>query len=497
MADPTYLDRLYNEIGQYGDRLKATFGGRGGISQIIDNWGTTYQPSYSDSIAEQNRLKLQQAKEEYDIQANAGRLSAEEAFEKQAILEGIGQSIQQLERRTGMPTASAAEIMQQQTAMQPPVAVDPYSQYLQENAAALQGPYLPQDQYAAPTREEYQKYFIEGQAPSKAVLVNPPVQRTAMPATQQVQQVQPGAIPMPAEAPQEAMAAPQPRQQGPMTIGQRIAALPYEGDRIDATYKLVEQYRQKVFNDGYQKIASTYSNPNDIASAVKNLKEQIDVNLPMPKRVEESPQYKAAEKNWDGGLRNRQRQLIAAYNAVKESQNLMDVDSEKATLFMRQAMIKPLQSIISSEATQVSDLLVQFQDLLNLPAFAQLSGKSITNPTALFNKYLSLEEKDRGTFVENLRKAIIDANPGRALENAIYTVNSYVDGYNKDINDQVIFPTSPTIARQLGAVQFQPLENRQVKNDLPETYSGQPTQAAPQAVPFGAPPPGAVRIKQR
>jgi hypothetical protein len=387
--------------------------------------------------------------------------------------------------------------MQQQAAMQPSVAIDPYAQYLQENAAALQGPYLPQDQYAAPTREEYQKYFIEGQAPSKAVLVNPPVQRTAMPATQQVQQAQPGAIPMPAEAPQEAMAAPQPRQQGPMTIGQRIAALPYEGDRIEATYKLVEQTRQKVFNEEYQKIVRAYANPNDIASAVKNLKEQIDVNLPMPKRVEESPQYKAAEKNWDGGLRDRQKRLVSAYNVVKESQKLMDVDPEKATIFMRQAMIKPLQSIISSEALQVSDLLVQFQDLLNTPSFAQLTGKKITNPSILFNKYLSLEDRDKGTFRENLVKAMVEANPGRALENAVLTVNSYLDGYNKDINDQVIFPTSPTIARQLGAVQFQPLENRQVKNDLPETYSGQPVQSAPQAVPFGAPPPGAVRIKQR
>jgi hypothetical protein len=496
MADQSYLDRLYNEIGQYGDRLKATFGGRGGISQIVDNWGTTYQSSYSDSVAEQNRLRLQQAKEEYDFQANAGKLSAEEAFQKQAALEGIGQSIQQLERRTGIPTPAPAEIMQQQAAMQPPPAVDPYAQYLQENAAALQGPYLPQDQYAAPTREEYQKYFVEGQAPPKAMLSQPASVGMEMPTARQAQ---PGAIPALAEVPQEAMAAQQLGQQRPMTIRDRIAALPYEADRLEATRKFTERARDIEFEKGLKYIADTYGDigaPN-AKNAREALTETINRKLPMPKPIEETPQYKSAEKNWDGGLRDRQKRLVAAYGVVKEAQNLMDKDPNIALRFMRSSMAKPLQSIISSDAIQVSEMLIQYEDLLNSPAFAQLTGKQPTNPAILYNKFLSLDEREKKSFGEKLVSAMVEANPQRALETAITTVNSYVGGYNNDINDQVITPTSPTIAKQLGAVQFRPLENRQLKNELPTTYPVQTPQAGTQALPFGAPPAGAVRIKQR
>lgn len=496
MADQSFLDRLYNEIGQYGDRIKATFGGSGGFRQIADNWGATYQPSYSDSVAEQNRLRLQQAKEEYDLQANAGKLSEEEAFQKQAILESIGQSIQQLERRTGTPTPAPAEIMQQQAAMQPPAAVDPYAQYLQENAAALQGPYLPQDQYAAPTREEYQRYFAEGQAPAKAVLSQPASAGMEMPTTRQAQ---PGAIPALAEVPQEAMPAQQPGQQRPMTIKDRIAALPYEADRLDATRKVIEQARIKTYNDGLRHIADTYGDIGlpSAENARKALEKSIDVNLPMPKPIEETAQYKSAEKNWDGGLRDRQKRLVAAYGVVKEAQNLMDTDPNKALRFMRSSMAKPLQSIISSDAIQVSEMLIQYEDLLNSPAFAQLTGKQPTNPAILYNKFLSMDDKEKKSFGEKLVSAMVEANPQRALETAITTVNSYVGGYNNDINDQVVTPTSPTIAKQLGAVQFRPLENRQPKNELPTTYPQQATQAGAQALPFGAPPPGAVRIKQR
>jgi hypothetical protein len=462
MADQSYLDRLYNEIGQYGDRLKATFGGSGGLPQIVKNYTQPYGPSYEEVIAEQNRLKLQQAKEDYIAQQNAGKLSEADMLESQAIRENIGAQLQGAERRTGMPTPTPEAIMQQQA------QVDPYAQYLQENAAALQGPYLPQNQYAAPTREEYQKYFVEGQAPPKAIAVSPAVAEmaTAMP-----RRTQPSAMPAPAGMPQE-MAAQRPGQQRPMTIREQIAALPYEADRLEATRKVIEQARDAEFDKGMRYIADTYGDigaPN-AKNAREVLEKTIDIKLPMPKSVEESAQYKAAEKNWDGGLRDRQKRLVSAYNVVKESQKLMDTNPELALRFMRSSMAKPLQSIISSDAIQVSEMLIQYEDLLNAPVFAQLTGKQPTNPAILFNKYLSLDEKEQGTFKEKLIKAMVEANPERALQTAIYTVNSYVDGYNKDIDDQVVSPTSPTIAKRLGAVQFQPLKERQPANELPTTY---------------------------
>jgi hypothetical protein len=525
MADPTYLDRLYDEIGQYGDRVRNTIfepDRRVFLNKIISNWTTPYETP--ERRQEAMRLAAQQTKEQYMAQQNAGQLSLEDATESQAIREAIGKQLYYLkpdtaylteQERLRMQAVKEGYMAQQEAARpteqyeQPSVSgLDPYIQYLEENKELLKNPeyaaptreefnqyfvnrqappkatldpyteYLrqnetllmgPQGQYAAPTREEYQKYFVEGQAPPKAVAVPPAVAEmaAAMP-----MQPQPRSIPTLSEVPQEAIAAQQPKQPRGMTIRDQIAALPYEADRLEATRKVVEQARAAEFDRGMRYIADTYGDiglPN-AKNAREVLEKTIDIKLPMPKPVEESAQYKAAEKNWDGGLRDRQKRLVSAYNVVQKSQALMDKDPNEALLFMRAAMAKPLQSIISSDAIQVSEMLIQYQDLLNAPAFAQLTGKQPTNPAILFNKYLSLDEKEQGTFFNRLVSAMVEANPQRALKNAIYTVNSYVDGYNKDIDDQVVLPTSPAIAKRLGAVQFKPLENRQSQNELPDTY---------------------------
>ena len=523
--DSPYLENLYNEIAQTVSgtkkNLQMTLGGSGGAPAILQAIKTTGNPTQEELLAEQRRLSLQQAKEKYDLQANAGQLSEEEEFERQAILEDIGKRLHGespfsvfgrpvryggLEAKTGMPTPEAATIMQEASAPN----FDPaYYKYIEENRdllAPVMGPYSEQNQYGIPSQKEHQKYFVEKQAPPKVVLANPPVRRAATPATQQAQQAQLGAMPAPAGMPQEMAPQQQPRQQGPMTIADQIAALPYEGDRIEARFRLVEQARQKALNDGKRKIESVYGiGSTETRNAISNLKDQIDFNLPQQKRLEESPQYKSAEKNWDGGLRERQKRVVAPYNIIIEAQNLMDVDPEEATRFMRQSLLKPLQSIIGPEAVQVGELLVQYSDLLNTPAFAQLTGKQVTNPTILLNKFTSLDKDGQEDFTEKLVKAAFEANPGRLLSNAIRTVNQYVVGFNKDLNDQIIIPTSPSAARQLGAVKFEFIKDRQPQNELPANYPEQPIQgaaqfipqAAPQAVPFGAPPPGAVRIKQR
>lgn len=510
MADQSYLDALYNEIGQYGDRIKATFGGSGGLPQIVKNYTTPYETS--DRQQEAMRLAAQQAKEEYMAQQNAGQLSLKDAIESQTIREDIGRRLQQL----GPDTAYLAEqerlrmqavkegYMAQQDAAQAPAqgyqqpgipGLDPYAQYLQENAAALQGPYLPHDQYAAPTREEYQKYFVERQAPPKAVAVPPAVVEMA---ASMPRQARPSAMPSPAGMPQE-IAPQQPGQQRPMTIRDKIAALPYEADRLQATRMVIEQARNKAFNDGLKYIAETYSDigaPN-AENARKALEKSIDVNLPMPKLIEETAQYKSAEKNWDGGLREARKRIAYNIAQAQRAQELMDIDPQLALIHMRANLIKPLNSILSNDAIQLSEMIVRYPDLMSGAELAQLGGKGLLNPTTIANKFLSLDEKVQANIVEKFTKALAKANPQRFLETAINGINGYVSSFNGDLTDQVIAPTSPSIAKQLGATFLQPLQSKQPANDLPTTYSGQASQAGTQALPFGAPPPGAVRIKQR
>jgi hypothetical protein len=470
MADPTYLDRLYDEIGQYGDRIKATFGGSGGLPQIAANWATPYGPSREEMLAEQNRLRLQQAKEELMAQQSAGQLSEADMLEGQAIQENIGNQLQGLERRIGVPAASPEEIMQQQDE-----GNRRYVQYLRQNAAALQGPFLPQDQREALSREEYQKYVIEGQAPVKAQLSRPaevipaPAAVAEMAAAMPRQQ-QPRSIPTLSEVPQEAVYAQQLGQPQRATIKDKIASLPYEADRIDATRKVIQQARLKTYNDALKYVSETYGiETTQGQNALKTIKDSIEENLPLPKPIEEHQQFKSAEKNWTD-LRETQNRISKVTGQVEEAQRLMEIDPNQALIHMKANVIKPLNSILSNDAIQLQEMIVRFSDLLSGSELAQIAGKGIFNPTILFNKYLSLDDKEKEGFIEKFTRTLSEANPQRFLDTAINGVNGYINRYNKDLTNQVINITSPTVARQMGAVLMEPLKARPMQAELPATY---------------------------
>lgn len=435
MADQSYLDRLYNEIGQYKDRLNNTIfepDRRVFLNKIISNWTTPYETP--ERQQEASRLAAQQVKEDYMAMQDSEQPQEEPP-------------------RTPIPGLE-----------------DPYAQYLQENRAVLKN-----SEYAAPTREEFQKYFVEGQAPPKAVAVPPAVAEiaAAMPI-----QAQPSAVSAPAGMPQEMAPQQQPGQQRPMTIKDRIAALPYEADRLDATRKVVEQARIKTYNDGLKYIADTYGDigaPN-AENARKALEKSIDVNLPMPKPIEETAQYKSAEKNWDGGLREARKRIAYNVAQAQRAQELMDIDPQAALIHMRANLIKPLNSILSNDAIQLSEMIVRYPDLMSGAELAQLGGKGLLNPTTIANKFLSLDEKVQANIVEKFTKALAEANPQRFLETAINGINGYVGSFNKDITDQIIAPTSPNIAKQLGATFLQPLQSRAPKSDVQVVRPGQATQ---------------------
>lgn len=361
---------------------------------------------------------------------------------------------------------------------QSPNATAPYDEYLRQNETLLMGP---QGQYVAPTREEYQQYFVEGQAPPKVVAVPPAVAEMA---ASMPRQAQPSAMPAPVGMPQEIAPQQQLEQQRPMTIRDQIAALPYEADRLDATRKVIEQARNKVFNDGLKSIAETYGDiglPN-ARNAREMLEKSIDVNLPLPKPIEETAQYKSAEKNWDGGLREARKRIAYNVAQAQKAQELMEIDPQAALIHMRSNLIKPLNSILSNDAIQLSEMIVRYPDLMSGAELAQLGGKSLLNPTIIANKFLSLDEKVQANIVDKFTKALAEANPQRFLETAINGINGYVGSFNKDITDQVITPTSPSIAKQLGATFLQPLQNKAAKSDVQVVRPGQAAQQSASAI---------------
>lgn len=256
----------------------------------------------------------------------------------------------------------------------------------------------------------------------------------------------------------------------------------------------------------------TFGMPSGEAERTMKMEEESLKPLSeMAKPFEETIQYKTADKNWNE-LKDVGKRINLVTSAVNKAEELFATDEQAALRHMRTNLIKPLNSILSNDAIQLSEMLIRYNDLLNAPETAQLANKSIFNPTTWFNKYNDAPEARKGELLNELTDKVFSANPRRFLDTAINGVNGYMDGYNSMLKQQVIDTTSPGVARRMGAVLMEPLKQKVDQNQPPAVFpqqsipfQGQPVQAgseqmpaqAPSSFPFGAPPPGAVRIKQR
>lgn len=214
--------------------------------------------------------------------------------------------------------------------------------------------------------------------------------------------------------------------------------------------------------------------------AMKVEEESLQPLKEMAKPFEETTQYKTAEKNW-AGLKNVKERVGLVLGSVNKAQELMDVDEGAALRHMKTNLIKPLNSILSNDAIQLSEMLIRYNDLLNAPETAQLGGKSVFNPTTWFNKYTQSEDNKKPEMLAELTDKVFQANPKRFLETAINGVNGYIDGYNNMLQEQVISPTSPGLAKQMGAIPIQPVAPRVKPEEFPRIFQ-QPS------IPFQAQP---------
>lgn len=277
--------------------------------------------------------------------------------------------------------------------------------------------------------------------------------------------------------------------------------------------------RQKILTDmDYARKSArlgVYGQPVNVAEQrLKQVDQDLEQYKDIAKPFEETQQYKDADKNWTE-LKDVGKRITLVTSAVNKAEELLATDEREALRHMRTNLIKPLNSILSNDAIQLSEMLIRYNDLLNAPETSQLSGKSIFNPTTWFNKYSDADEKVKENMLDELGLRVFNANPKRFLQTAINGVNGYMDGYNTMLKQQVIDTTSPGVARRMGAVLMEPIKQKVDQNQPPAVFpqqsipfQGQPVQggsdqmpaqqpAPVQQSPFGAPPPGAVRIKQR
>jgi hypothetical protein len=359
--NPSYLDRLYNEIGQLGERVKSNLANP---STIFQNATTPYL-----SMDEQARLQAQQTKEDYMAMQDSEQPQPEQP----------------------RPSIPGLE--------------DPYLQYLEQNKAALTGPYLPQDQYAAPTREEYQKYFVEGQAPPKAVPVSGAVAEMA------------------AGAPKQAAArqqqAPE-RPQRPMTIREQIAMMPFAGDRYEAERKVIEKAKRAKINEAYAYTDAVYNGVGTVEGGrfIENTLKQIEANFVVPKPIEETEDFKSAKAALVEGKHADRLFMLAQTKQQLEAAKQMKSKEEKVA-FLETNLPKLIQSIAAGpdaiQPAEASRLMPELNSVWQSPGQAlELIGRK-----GIYDAFA----KQPDAFIEKLGKIYNATIPAVNERTAFYQDN--------------------------------------------------------------------------
>lgn len=274
----------------------------------------------------------------------------------------------------------------------------------------------------------------------------------------------------------------------------------------------------------------------EIKMAEDSFKDRYGEELKNYKKTEG---YDAAKQNWNE-IQKRGSIIGTVKDQLLQGQDLLMKGERDAALgLFKQSVMKGINSIISPDAVQIGELLIRYPELLSAGEVNQLRGNSFFGSvtpffTKIINKDPILEEdksrlvtalgnvpiKERENFVTKLLQKA-EADPERFYNIATYSLNGAANAYNNDVQSRIVTPTSPGIARELGAFTISPVKNirqlaeeREAQNKQADeasmpfgstTFRQQPTQAgstqmpaqAPVASPFGAPPAGAVRIKKR
>ena len=228
---------------------------------------------------------------------------------------------------------------------------------------------------------------------------------------------------------------------------------------------------------------------------------------------EETKQYATSEKNWEDvkakrnpieQLNTQVREAQALYNQgadleIKGLKREADVKYQQATEFMKTNMLKTLNSIISSDAVNLSEALVRYKQLFTGPELATMQRAPLFGATSLVDKYMSLPlEERKATMLKNFEK-VFEGDPGSFLMNATRAANGYASTHNQQIADLVENTTSKRTAKRWGAVPLPMMDEsvagklykEKAMNELNAPISGggmQPSQQIQVAPQMQAPP---------
>lgn len=264
-----------------------------------------------------------------------------------------------------------------------------------------------------------------------------------------------------------------------------------------------------------------YGQPKDVAERMlKNKDKEIEERYGQALApFEKLEQYKIGSKNWEQ-LREKRNPIENLMSEIQKAQSIYNegVDFEMKGMkdmsqqryresadFMKTFMLKTMNSVISADAVNLSEMLVRYPQLLSGPEVAQLEKSGMWNVRALTNKFLSAPKDEQLSFKDKILQKVMSPDPGTFLVNATRIANSLSEVHNNQIKNLVENVTSPATAEKWGANPFATLDEgiagKRIKERSPQDllvpisgggYQSRPTpqpmqQPMPQVAPQQAP----------
>jgi hypothetical protein len=196
------------------------------------------------------------------------------------------------------------------------------------------------------------------------------------------------------------------------------------------------------------------------ADHLKNAKDEIDAKYKDAiKSFEQTEEAKQAIARKDKLSEKviKQQNLIEQVNKMQEY--MANGEIEKARQFGASQVAQTMNSLISDNAIQLSEMLIKFPSLLTQDMKSELAGKGIFAPASIIRGLWNAPEsesylKKAGDYYQGSKKkameiikAYTSANPTAFIQTAIDAANANGSALNKYMNENVVKPTSPDFAK--------------------------------------------------
>ena len=186
----------------------------------------------------------------------------------------------------------------------------------------------------------------------------------------------------------------------------------------------------------------------------------------------------------------KQENFINQINKMQEY--MANGEIEKARQLGASQVAQTMNSLISDNAIQLSEMLIKFPSLLTQDMKNELAGKGILSPSSIIRGlWNSPEEKEQlraaGEYLKNDKASVKDilkrytsANPSAFIQTAIDAANANGAALNSFMHENVVRPTSPGFARY---TPFKTLDDSVMRRGLAKQPVTETQEATPAAKP--------------